>query len=97
MKAQTQWGAAEGGACVSDSFISSIFMDIPYIHWPSASPPPCPDQPSARPENCGSVAMYGPVAKLEPTATLGQGAQGVHGAMCSLKVFWFFSQAHVAV
>ena len=23
--------AAEGGACVSDYFISSIFMDIPYI------------------------------------------------------------------
>ena len=46
---------------------------------------------------CGSVAMYGPVAKLEPTATLGQGAQGVHGAMCSLKVLWFFSQARVAV
>ena len=68
-----------------------------FIHWPSASPPPCPDQPSARPDNCGSVAMYGPVAKLEPTATLGQGAQGVHGAMCSLKVLWFFSQARVAV
>ena len=30
--------AAEGGgACVSDYF----------IHWPSASPPPCPDQPLA--------------------------------------------------
>ena len=23
--------AAEGGACVSDYFISSIFMDIPYM------------------------------------------------------------------
>ena len=26
-----QWGAAEGGACVSDDFISYIFKDIPYI------------------------------------------------------------------
>ena len=26
------WGAAEGGACVSDYFISYIFIDIPYIY-----------------------------------------------------------------
>ena len=25
------WGAAEGGACVSNYCISQMFMDIPYI------------------------------------------------------------------
>ena len=25
------WGAAEGGACVCDYFISYVFIDIPYI------------------------------------------------------------------
>ena len=27
---QTHWGAADGGACISNYFLSQIFTDIPY-------------------------------------------------------------------